>query len=101
MDGALPIAPGPRGYALRRKSAARTRARNCSGVSVGGAGAGIGFTTVGTAVFAAFFAALRAASCASRLAAKSVEPLRPARHQGQCVGHGKARPGSKPAPFSS
>jgi len=60
------------GYALRRKSEARTRARNCSGVSAGGAGAGVGFTTAGEAVFASFFlAAFRAASSASRLVAKS------------------------------
>jgi hypothetical protein len=64
-----------RGYALRRKSAARTRARNCSGVSGvvsgGGVGAGAGFTVAGAAGFATFFAALRAASRASCLAAKS------------------------------
>jgi hypothetical protein len=46
-----------RGYARRRNSAARTRSRNCSGVSVGSAGAGFGFTTAGAAGFSAFFAA--------------------------------------------
>jgi hypothetical protein len=64
-----------RAYALQRKSAARTRERNCSGVSGGGAGggalAGFGFTTAGAAVFAAFFAAVRAASRARCLVAKS------------------------------
>jgi hypothetical protein len=59
------------GYALRRKSEARTRSRNCFAVSVGGAGTGFGFTTAGAAASAAFFAALRAASCASWLVAKS------------------------------
>jgi hypothetical protein len=59
------------GYALRRNREARTGARNCSAVSVGGEGAGVvGFTTAGDVVFASFFAALRAASCASRLVAK-------------------------------
>jgi hypothetical protein len=58
-------------YALRRKSAARTRARNCSGVSGGEAGAGFGFTIAGATVFAAFFAALRAANFPSCLVAKS------------------------------
>ena len=66
---------GSTGYALRRKSAARTRLRNCSGVlggvSIGGVGAGGGFTAAGAAAFAAFFAALRAASRASCLAAMS------------------------------
>jgi outer membrane murein-binding lipoprotein Lpp len=46
---------------------ARTRSRNCSGVSggtsVGDPGAGFGFTTAGAAASAAFLA-LRAASCA-------------------------------------
>src|SRR6516165_5327247 len=54
------------GYALRRRSDARTRLRNCAGVagvSVGGVGEGFGVTTVGAAAFAAFFAALRSASC--------------------------------------
>jgi hypothetical protein len=39
-----------RGYARRRNSAARTRSRNCSGVSVdrGGAGADFGFTMAGS-----------------------------------------------------
>jgi hypothetical protein len=62
-----------RGYARRRNSAARTRSRNCSGVSVdrAEAGAGFGFTMAGAAASAAFFAALRAASCASCLVAKS------------------------------
>ena len=41
------------------------------GVSVGGPGAGFGFTTAGAAASAAFFAASRAASRASCLAAKS------------------------------
>jgi len=58
-------------YARRRNSAARTRARNCSGVSVGGTGAAFGFTAACDAGFATFFAALRAASFASCLAAKS------------------------------
>ena len=43
----------PRSYALRRRSEARTRSRNCSGVSggtsVGRPGAGFGFTTAGAA----------------------------------------------------
>jgi hypothetical protein len=51
---------GP-GYAVRRRSEARTRARNCSGVSAGAAGAAFCFTT------AAVFAALRTARSASRL----------------------------------
>jgi hypothetical protein len=51
-------------YALRRKSEARTRLRNCSGLSVGGVGAGVGFTAAGAA-------ALGAASRASCLVAKS------------------------------
>jgi hypothetical protein len=55
-----------RGYARRRNSAARTRSRNCSGVSVGAAGAGCGFTAAGAAGFAIFFAALRAASIRDR-----------------------------------
>src|ERR1700675_427803 len=50
------------GYALRRRSAARTRARSCSGVSGGGVGAGAGFTAAGAAGFAIFFPALRAAN---------------------------------------
>jgi hypothetical protein len=58
-----------RGYALRRKSAALTRVRNCSGVSGSEVGAGAGFTAAGAGGFAAFFAALRAASFASCLAA--------------------------------
>jgi predicted lipid-binding transport protein (Tim44 family) len=93
-------------YARRRNSAARTRSRNCSGVdgvSVGGAGAGFGFTTAGAAASAAFLA-LRAASCASCLVAKffaSARPFPPASRQGRCVGHGKVRPGSRPLPFSS
>ena len=53
------------GYALRRKSAARTRARNCSGVSGGTSGGGVragaGFTAAGAPGFAAFFAVLRSA----------------------------------------
>jgi phosphate-selective porin len=49
-------ATAERAYALRRKSEARTRSRNCSGVSVGGAGAG--FTTTGAAGFTTFFAAM-------------------------------------------
>ena len=64
------------GYALRRRSAARTRARNCSdvsgGVSKGGALAGFGFTPAGAAVFAAFFAAAPAANRARCLVAKSL-----------------------------
>ena len=36
-----------RGYALRRKSAALTRVRNCSGVSGSEVGAGAGFTAAG------------------------------------------------------
>jgi len=47
------------GYALR-KSATRTRLRNCSGVfggvCVDGTGAGVIFTAAGAAAFAAFFA---------------------------------------------
>src|ERR1700676_2054773 len=35
----LPHTPQQPGYALRRRSEARTRARNCSGVSAGGVGA--------------------------------------------------------------
>jgi hypothetical protein len=58
------------GYALRRKSEVRTRARNCSGVAVG-TGSGFGFTTAGAAGFVAFFVVLRAASRASCLVAKS------------------------------
>ena len=60
-----------RGYALRRKSAALTRVRNCSGVSGSEVGAGAGFTAAGAGGFAAFFAALRAASFASCLVARS------------------------------
>jgi len=56
-----------RSYALRRKSPARTRARNCSGVWGGVLGAAFGFTTAG----AAAFAALRASRSASCLAARS------------------------------
>jgi hypothetical protein len=62
--------PAKRGYVVRRKSEARTRLRNCSGVSgflVGGSEAGFDFTTPGGAAFAA----LRAAICASCLVAKS------------------------------
>ena len=49
-----------RGYALRRKSEARTRARNCSAVSgnasVGSVvGTAFGFPTAEAAAFAAFF----------------------------------------------
>jgi hypothetical protein len=75
-------------YARRRKRAVRTRSRNCSGVSVGGVGADFGFTTAAAVASAAFFAALRAASCASFLVAKSFaaasiisagEPSRPIR----------------------
>jgi hypothetical protein len=70
MEQSAPSQSDPplRAYALRRKSEARTRARNCSGVLVGGAGAGacFGFTAAG-----AFFAASRAASRASCLPAKS------------------------------
>ena len=48
-----PSRDNERGYALRRKSTARTRARNCSGVSGiisgGGAGAGAGSTAAGAA----------------------------------------------------
>jgi hypothetical protein len=62
----------PTCYALRRNSEARTRLRNCSGASVGllvaPAAPGLGFTAAGSAAFAA----LRAASCASRLVAKSL-----------------------------
>jgi hypothetical protein len=61
--------------ALRRKSEARTRSRNCFGVSGGGAGggalAGFDFAMAGAAVFAAFFAAVPAASRARCLVAKS------------------------------
>ena len=50
---------------LRRKSDARTRSRNCFGVSGGGAEggalAGFDFTAVGAALFAAFFAVVPAA----------------------------------------
>jgi predicted lipid-binding transport protein (Tim44 family) len=53
----------------RRKSEARTRPRNWSGVSggvlVGGVAAGFGFTTTDAAAFVAFFAVSRAASRAS------------------------------------
>jgi hypothetical protein len=45
----MPVAVGPRGSALRRKSEARTRARNCSGVSAGGVGAEVGFPMAGSA----------------------------------------------------
>jgi hypothetical protein len=56
-----------RGYALRRKSEARTRPRNSSAISAGGVGAGFGFTMADFATFAD----LRAASRASRLVANS------------------------------
>jgi hypothetical protein len=53
VGGALLI--GSTGYALRRKSAARTRLRICSGVlggvSIGGFGPGGGFTAAGAAAF--------------------------------------------------
>jgi hypothetical protein len=65
---------GSTGYALRRKSAARTRLRNCSGVlggvSIDGARAGVAFAAAGAVAFAAFFAAWRAASRASCLAVR-------------------------------
>jgi hypothetical protein len=51
-------------YALRRKSEARTRSRNCFGLS-----GDVGFTTAGAAVFAA----VPAASRAGCLVAKSFE----------------------------
>ena len=50
---------------LRRKSDARTRSRNCFGVSGGGAEGGalarFDFAAVGAALFAAFFAVVLAA----------------------------------------
>jgi hypothetical protein len=96
-----------RGYRCRRNSAARTRSRNCSGDSVGGseAGACFGFTTAADGVRPLF--SLR--PCAPR-AAPAVwfrspsprrRPFRPGRHQGRCVGHGKARLGSRPPSFSN
>ena len=63
-----------RAYALRRKSEARTKSRNCFGVAGGRAGggalAGFDFTTVDAALSAAVFATLPAAS-ARCLVAKS------------------------------
>jgi hypothetical protein len=76
-DNPVYRAPAERDYALRRKSAALTLVRNCSGVSGSEVGAGAGFTAAGAAGFAAFFAALRAASFASCLAAKSFASHRP------------------------
>src|SRR5579864_6956914 len=64
----LLVALRKRGYALRRDSEARTQARNCSGVLVGGAGAGFGVTAAGAA---AFFVAVRTSIRASCLVAKS------------------------------
>jgi hypothetical protein len=72
---AVTICCRKRAYALRLKSEARTRSRNCfgvaGGVSVGGALAGFGFATAGAGVFAAFFAAVTAASRARCLVAKA------------------------------
>jgi hypothetical protein len=72
----------------KRNRPARTRSRNCSGVSVGRVGRGLGFPTAALAISAAFFAALRASSCAICLVASSFasastnsagEPSRPTR----------------------
>src|ERR1700674_3397336 len=64
-----------RAQTLRRKSDARTRSRNCFGVSGGGAEGGalarFDFTAVGAALFAAFFAVVLAARRARCLVAKS------------------------------
>jgi hypothetical protein len=63
-------------YALRRKSEARTRPRNCSGVAVGRRGSGFGLTTAGATAFVAFFAVSLAASRAScrRLDGRDPDP---------------------------
>ena len=89
-----------RAHDRRRNSAARTRSRNCAGVSVGGAG--FRFTTAGAAASAALPPSPRAGP-AVWLPSPSPRgrPFRQARHQGRCVGHGKARIGSRPPPFSN
>lgn len=70
--GTINSAPQISGYALRRRSEARTLARNCSGVSGGGVGASVGFTKPLAAAFVSRFAAWRAITSASCLAAKSL-----------------------------
>jgi hypothetical protein len=59
----------------QQNSEARTRWRNFSGVSGDRSGLGaatdLGFTAASSAALAAFFAALRTASCASRLVANA------------------------------
>jgi hypothetical protein len=103
-DNPVYRAPAERDDALRRKSAARTRARNCSGVSGGGRGQGP--------------ASPRPAPRASQLFSRSYVPQgSPAAWlrgpslrvndfgrravKGRCVGHRKVQPDSRPPPFSS